>query len=63
MPPCRLLLTSLALSLVAAMTSATSGADAKQPNILLFLIDDEGKKNLKWKDEPDFRPMPLARRE
>ena len=19
-----------------------------------------GKKNLKWKDEPDFRPMPLA---
>jgi hypothetical protein len=20
----------------------------------------EGKKNLKWKDEPDFRPLPLA---
>ena len=20
----------------------------------------EGKKNLEWKDEPDFRPLPLA---
>jgi hypothetical protein len=22
----------------------------------------EGKKNLKWKDDPDFRPLPLAQK-
>ncbi len=29
----------------------------------LFYGTHEGKKNLKWKDEPDFRSLPLAVRE
>ena len=44
MPLCRLLLAALALLLIPAL--AASAADAKQPNILFFLVDDQRNDTL-----------------